>query len=73
MKPKVRMVPCQSIQPFSKVWVDDKWLIPHLVNTYKETVRVVYWTGNEYITHFYNIGELVCSQRKSCAWFFGWH
>lgn len=72
MKPKVRMVPCQNIQPFSKVWVDGRWLIPHLVNTYKETVRVIYWTGREYITHFYTKGELVCSQKKNFAWFFGW-
>ena len=73
MKPRVRCIQCQNIQPFSKVWVDDCWLIPHLVNEYQDVVRVVYWTGREYITHFYNKGELVCSQRKNSAWFFGWY
>jgi hypothetical protein len=73
MKPKVRYIPCQNIQPFSKVWVEDRWLIPHMVNTYRGITRVLYWTGREYITKSYNKGELVCSQRKNFAWFFGWH
>lgn len=73
MKPRVRYIQCQNIQPFSKVLVEDRWLIPHMVNTYRDITRVLYWTGREYITKSYNKGELVCSQRKKFAWFFGWH
>ena len=73
MKPRVRLIPCQNIQPFSKVWLDGRWYIPHYVSTYGEHTRVLYWTGFRYFTYFYKKGELVCSQRKSSAWFFGWH
>ena len=64
---------CQNIQPFSKVWLEGCWYIPHHVSTHGEYVRVIYWTGFRYFTYFYKKGELVCSQRKSSAWFFGWH